>query len=382
MAFRVGPGKAVSLGSRVAGAATEPGPSVVFHAIRFPPAMITPTIQHPWLGLLRRSDLDLSPAVAARVRSAGSAVANLAGLVTSASLPLAYALEFFETKVDGAMRFGRWFLATSDGAGATLDRAYEEWARTLLGSQPWRSAAVASGELGWRLSGFARAVRDAAARRARLWRLPAGDLYGAMFRLADTGIQRSWAFKSKSLLDDWRLPDYVQWGGGAAPLGAYLRHVTSLLEARCIASWRRAAHLHDRPIPYRDLANEPSVWPSLLRMFPAPWPVLRGHASLCRLRAGLVEVSHLHGRRSSASVRECIGCGCHCRAPLLHVLSACAHWTPDGAAPGVKRRRAVALAVLNATPGTNDFASAAGLASRIELDVRVFWSDPSRGQTC
>jgi hypothetical protein len=48
-------------------------------------------------------------------------VATLAGLVASSSLPLAFAVELFESKVEGAMRYGRWLLATAEGAEDILE---------------------------------------------------------------------------------------------------------------------------------------------------------------------------------------------------------------------------------------------------------------------
>ena len=130
-----------------AGAAGEYGP-LFFTAVGLAPALVTRTCQHLWLGLLWRSDLDLAPALAAKIRGARGIVATIAGLVASASLQLAFAVELFESKVDGAMRYGRWLLATADGAEDAMESAFADWARALLGSPPWRSAAFAQGSSG------------------------------------------------------------------------------------------------------------------------------------------------------------------------------------------------------------------------------------------
>ena len=89
------------------------------------------------------------------------------------------------------MRHGRWLLATADVAEYILESVYQEWARAIIGSPPWRSADVERGELGWHLSGFARTVVDVAARQACLWLLSGTDLYRSIFLLAGCGAANS-----------------------------------------------------------------------------------------------------------------------------------------------------------------------------------------------
>jgi hypothetical protein len=196
---------------------------------------------------------------------------------------------------------------------------YQEWARAIIGSPPWRSADVARGELGWHLSGFARAVVDVAARRARLWLLSGTDLYRSIFLLAGCGATNSWAAKSKRILERWDIPDYCDWEGGAAPLHAYLKFVKEAVAAISLAKWKLAVAAHDRPVAYLELSREPSCWPTLLLKAPVAWDVLVGHISLARMRAGLIDLGHVGGRRSNASIRLCIGCGCRTRATFHDV---------------------------------------------------------------
>ena len=68
------------------------------------------------------------------------------------------ALELFDSKVEGSMRYGRWLLVLAEGAESMLNECYEGWARALVGSPPWRSGLIAAGELGWTLSGFMRSI--------------------------------------------------------------------------------------------------------------------------------------------------------------------------------------------------------------------------------
>ena len=111
-------------------------------------------------------------------------------------------MRIFEGKVEGYLRFGRWLLAVGWDVERVLNEAYHRWARALLGSPKWRSGFIASAELGWTLSGFARALVDVASRRAFLWQLPVGDLYGDVFRAAHQCSESSWAYRSRALLQE------------------------------------------------------------------------------------------------------------------------------------------------------------------------------------
>ena len=90
----------------------------------------------------------------------------------------------FVVKVDAQLAFSRWLMVGIHGAEARLDTLYEQWALKLLGGQSWRNSAVVLSERGWTISGYARAVRDAAMRLARISLQPSGGLYRKIFELA------------------------------------------------------------------------------------------------------------------------------------------------------------------------------------------------------
>ena len=69
-------------------------------------------------------------------------VQALSSLLRSGHIPLAVACIIFDTKVEAALRFGRWLWGTHSEAVAVLSDAYASWARLLLGSSRWRSAEV------------------------------------------------------------------------------------------------------------------------------------------------------------------------------------------------------------------------------------------------
>ena len=102
-------------------------------------------------------------------------MSSLVALVTARAVPLTLAMGIFEAKVESILNCNRWLFATAPGASQTLDDTLEHWARSLLGAPVWRNGGVSCCEVGWLLTGSARAVRSVALRRARLWALPLDD---------------------------------------------------------------------------------------------------------------------------------------------------------------------------------------------------------------
>ena len=341
-------------------------------------AQIVVVSSHKWLGLLWPADLNFSKHLLQMIAVADTLVASICGLI-STGLPLAFALELFNSNVEGFLRFGRWLVALAPGAIEVYNEAFNKWACRLLGAPPWRSSAVASCELGWRLTGFRRAALDVAMKRARLWSLDAGDLYGAIFQEGHSS-PKSWASLSKSCLDTWGVPDLPALGYPLLPVWQYKRHVASVLEGASLAEWSSSWAYHAVPAPYADLGGKPSDLPKALLGSNVPWDALQGHQSLCRLRAGLVDISHVNGNVSRASVRSCIFCGKKTYAPYVHVLGCCkASWSD--ALPkrwlelGAKDRM---LAFLCCQPQEAHFHAVASLAKQIDRHATVFFLKTSK----
>ena len=99
----------------------------------------------------------------------------------------------------GVLRPGRWLYCVCEEAEGWLDDMLCSWARQLLGIAPWRNGIAARWELGWLLSGMARAVRDVAKRRARIWALQDNDFYKTAF-LHELACDGAWACRSGVLL--------------------------------------------------------------------------------------------------------------------------------------------------------------------------------------
>ena len=117
---------------------------------------------HRWLGLQWREDGDLSAHAAMTIAACSVLVTLLAQLVAKATVPMAVILLLFTVKVESKLRFGRWLWGSTQQGMQLLDDAYHAWAKQLLGIDIWKNGDVAAGELGWAVSGGARAVYDIA----------------------------------------------------------------------------------------------------------------------------------------------------------------------------------------------------------------------------
>ena len=164
-----------------------------------------------WLGISWNDNADF--VVHAR-RSCGmcsGTVQTLYSLLCSGRIPLAIAYIIFDTKIEVALRFGRWLWGTSSEAISVLSDIYASWARLLLGSSRWRSVEVCRVELGWKLCAPARVVVENPSVRHSLWVQNQDTLVGACFSAAHLLDSANWAKTSLNLLDDWIVLDWPIW---------------------------------------------------------------------------------------------------------------------------------------------------------------------------
>ena len=369
VSFHVGAEKSVALAKQ-----QEVQPILVFPVVGASPQEVCVRPSHRWLGLLWPANHDFLPALLQAVHAAESHVLSIVGLVSSGGLPLAFGLLLFESKVDGFLRFSRWILATADGADEVYNRAFDKWGRLFLCSMPWRSAEVAACELGWSLSGFGRAVVDVALRRAKLWSLPPSDLYGATLSIGHN-FGTTWATKSLCVLESVGVPDLPSLGSPMMPLKLYKVLIRGKLQASCSSSRNNATARHAIPFPYQDLMatsvclSHPRAWKAMC------WDGLKGHYSLCRLRAGLLELGHLRGKKNAAPQIRCIMCEALVRSPYSHVLGECG-WLQNFDLPSAwdsMSAREAAFRFLTTTPEQQHFPAVARACSAIELAHEAFW---------
>ena len=253
------------------------------------------------------------------INCANHAMSPIAGLCASGAIPLMFAVGLFDAKVDAVLGKGRWLYALVPEAQARLDNAQDHWARMLLGADWWRNGAVCRSELGWSLSGFARAVRCVALRRARMWHLPANDWYLSFFAF-NAAKSLGWAHASKCLLQVWHVPDWPEVWHVVPTYDGYKELITKKLQHNGAGSWAQEADKHSAQVPYRTFQRAPSDALSSIASLDLTWAQQLRVRSWCRLRAGLICLRNLHGRQSMARHQKGIFCGLCVRNATKHVL--------------------------------------------------------------
>ena len=325
-AFHIAQRKTVAtvFGAAATVAAMMAGPKLYFPEAGYGGAFTITWVQrHKWLGMLWRNDLDWLPFALSRVGAASSCLSSLVGLVYARAIPLTMALELFNAKVLGTIAYGRWLWNVFPQCQEFLESSSQRWARTLLGSPPWRSHAAAYAELGWTMSGAALAIRDAARKRAKLWRLPPADTIRQAFPQAHSTSTCTWASVSLVLLSHWGVPDWPDAADSCQSLQSYFDLVDKILRARSLEQWLSDVRPHVAPVDYRLVMSVPCTHLRDAWKFGHPWEVLVGQRSLSRLRAGLLRLGHRGGRKSSARVQHCIGCDGEIENLVWHMIFEC-----------------------------------------------------------
>ena len=337
------------------------------------------TLSHRWLGLPWSASLNFTAALQGRLAAADSTVRELASLVASGALPLPVAAEVFEAKVDSYMAYGRWLFACEPEAEDSLNRKYGAWALQLLGAQPWRRSAAATSEMGWRLTGYARGLRDMALHRARVMCYAETDLYSQVYRSA-ASVPTSWNRKSASILRRLNLPMPEDMESFSKV--AYTTQVTKALQEMSQHNLEVSLQESSQPLPY--LCVQMPTSPALQACLASdlPWEVLANVKSWCRLRAGLVDLACRDGRRSGARHRSCIFCNEPSnRNPLKHVLGICQEFN-DLRQPFLNQEchtpnssEEIALCVLSQEPGSENFPAAVRLCTEVDRRADMYWSE-------
>ncbi|CAE8622071.1 unnamed protein product [Polarella glacialis] len=286
---------------------------------------LTFKVWHRWLGIPFDARLCFRRVLQERLRLASGEFAALPGLLESRVAPLHFALELFEAKVDSVVAFARWLFCMVPDAKDLLDAQYETWAKQLLGVPSWKNGAVARCELGWGLSGYARALLAVAMRRAALWRLPDDDLYKSVFVAGHGVTTSSWA---KCSLDSSQAVGIVDWPSCATAQqtkSAYKKCVSDVLQQVCYSEWQGAVARHGALVPYgweQFAGNHIQA----VRRLSLSWSDQLCVWSWCRLRAGWIMLSGVRGLPSRARCQNCLFCDSRVSKPMVHCLSCCSHW--------------------------------------------------------
>ena len=337
---------------------------------------------HRWLGWLWTEAGGAAETLQARIRVASGCFSTLAGLCTSQAIPLPFALNIFEGKVDACMRPGRWIYAVLvPDATRILDDAYDRWAKIFLGVPAWLPAHAVVWELGWPLSGMARAVFDVAVKRARIQCWPADDLYRRVFETTAQSTAACWSTRSLQLLHDWGIAQYSD-GDMSLGIPEYKRYVKQTLAAKCLARLQSLVQSSECFLSWRIINPDltPSKMLTSILKQPSSWNSLLASRALCRLRLNLFPLGHLQGSFSRARVVSCIACGRTVRGPLAHMLLSCEKFAGvRGALVSLVGSEEGSLSrILCLQPGQQGFEEVLALAQEIQKFAFKYWRERSR----
>jgi len=228
-------------------------------------------------------------------------------------------LQLFQLKVEGLLAFGRWLWSADRAALSLLDAAYQNWARAFLKAGQWRSWAVCFAELGWTLSGSAKAILDIALQRHLFWSQHPHTLASHVFAAAHLWPGETWAKCSEALMQECFFSDCRTWVAADNSATGFRTHVRRQLLDSCAVAWQDAVSHHTRPMSITCVSTDISDAFRAQHSF----DTLLRQRSLCCLRAGLLSLGHLNFRISRAAAQQCILCNKMTRSPFTHVMLYC-----------------------------------------------------------
>ena len=259
-------------------------------------------------------------------------------------------------------RLCRWVFCLAPNAESRLNLLYECWAKQLLGGQVWRNSAVARNELGWFLSGYDLVILAVAKRRAKLWQLPVGDIYGDAFRMGNANqFELSWAAASAKCLCSAGVPDWPSRPCDVTTLAAYAKLVRSILVKRGASSWERTVASHSSVVPYNVFQPVRSNHLASMRCLDLTWQLQLCSLSWSRFRAGYIALTGTGASTSRAKYQSCRFCDMTVRNWIVHCLADCPRWSHERAvfcsAAGldVDLKGVFAKHVLTCLPGARGF---------------------------
>ena len=240
-------------------------------------------------------------------------------------MPLPAALRVFEAKVDGTLAPGRWLYAITPQAESRLNSLSDAWARALIGADAWRNAAVAHFVIGWRRSGYGRAIEAIARRRARLWLLPPSDFYKGFFVRAHSLPGNTWAKQSLELLRNWNISDFPENARSDKSYRQYCSYVRETIISRCSQCWQPLLSKHAYPMTLVDAEAANTTITNVLRGFwmESNLATLFNARAYCRTLAGVIDFLPKRTRSMRASAHKCPFCDVFFRDAYEHVLCRC-----------------------------------------------------------
>ena len=219
-----------------------------------------------------------------------------------------------------------------------------------------------------------------AKKRAKLYMLPADDLYRRVFVQAHSSPGQTWAKKSSALLMEWGLPDWPAWCDSGGSFPTYCKHLREILSASHHRTWLLAAQKHRVPVPYLQIMPVISDALRLSLQLQSTWKVLLQQRLVERLRCGLVLLGHRSGRPSCARSQICVCCQTVTSHLWAHVFGECPRWVALRAdactvmcLPSASRSWDVMYAVLSRSPSAPGFEPCMEFVAQVVRTAETFW---------
>ena len=159
----------------------------------------------------------------------------------------------------------------------------------------------------------------------------------------------------------------------------YKAYVLVVVREKCWSFWCSDLARHCTPMDYLAVKGSASVDLSLGRLS-LPWHSLQLQRSVSRLKANLIRLRHLHGRRSAARRQHCIFCEEATLSVAFHVLCRC----PKSAElqrmfwefceePQPESQHGQVLKLFQSGPGMPHYEVLLAWAGSVDKGARDFW---------
>ena len=179
------------------------------------------------------------------------------------------------------------------------------------------------------MSGWARVVRDAACRQARIVKCDVSDLYVQAYIFA-ADLHCGWARQCKAVMEPYGVLPWATWCStcSSTSLSAYKAYVTQQLAGSEMSTWLVAVSKHSAHVPYNLFQRSPSCEYANIVQSDLSWKHQLKVRAWSQLRAGLLVFRHLNGQRSQDRYQTCIFCNKPgVRNSTKHVVSKCRLWS-------------------------------------------------------
>jgi hypothetical protein len=161
----------------------------------------------------------------------------------------------------------------------------------------------------------------------------------------------------------------------------YVAYVRRQARESSLPAWRAGVIRYGVQVPYNQLRGSSSSVLVRVQKMSLPWELLIAIRGWCRIRAGLVCLRAVHGRRSRARLQGCIFCARCVWNATNHAVARCAHWS-DLREAFLKIRPemrvlptgSLCLAIMGCEPPAAGFCESVILSDAIDRSALKFWS--------